>query len=830
MVSLEKRGLLDKGDYYVVGVDIEQYESQNPRRYLKGLLRDEIEDVAKKAFQSYLGVVGSPPVGFEDFTVKVNKYMQLPPFNFPNPVSRLGGMKRVPAEGAYLYDAVHVYARALNECLLHEEDPYKGRVIFKYITERTYFSAMGYMVYMDENGDAEGNYTLIARKPVPGVSGEYGLYPVGVFQLHENRSAVPVLQFLSQIDWVGGSAPSDEPSCGFYGEKCVMWKLAMGVTGGLVIVLLIVILVAYKNWAYEQELDSLIWKIDYKDIQINEYTPSTSIGRICRTLHPLIRTSQVSLSSTAEADFRYTSIYTTVGLYKGRMLAIKRLKKKSVDITRKMKKELKFMRDLRHDNLNPFIGACVDPPNICIVTEYCAKGSLKDILENEDVKLDNMFIASLIGDIVRGMIYLHDSQLRSHGNLKSSNCLVDSRWVVKISDFGLHELKFGADSGDDDSTDFEKQCAKVVRVEVPAEGAYLYDAVHVYARALNECLLHEEDPYKGRVIFKYITERTYFSAMGYMVYMDENGDAEGNYTLIARKPVPGVSGEYGLYPVGVFQLHENRSAVPVLQFLSQIDWVGGSAPSDEPSCGFYGEKCVMWKLAMGVTGGLVIVLLIVILVAYKNWAYEQELDSLIWKIDYKDIQINEYTPSTSIGRICRTLHPLIRTSQVSLSSTAEADFRYTSIYTTVGLYKGRMLAIKRLKKKSVDITRKMKKELKFMRDLRHDNLNPFIGACVDPPNICIVTEYCAKGSLKDILENEDVKLDNMFIASLIGDIVRGMIYLHDSQLRSHGNLKSSNCLVDSRWVVKISDFGLHELKFGADSGDDDSTDFEKQCA
>ncbi|GIY46364.1 hypothetical protein CEXT_639201 [Caerostris extrusa] len=40
--------------------------------------------------------------------------------------------------------------------------------------------AMGYMVYMDENGDAEGNYTLIARKPVPGVNGEYGLYPVGV--------------------------------------------------------------------------------------------------------------------------------------------------------------------------------------------------------------------------------------------------------------------------------------------------------------------------------------------------------------------------------------------------------------------------------------------------------------------------------------------------------------------------------------------------------------------------------------------------------------------------------------------------------------------------
>lgn len=35
------------------------------------------------------------------------------------------------------------------------------------------------------------------------------------------------------------------------------------------------------------------------------------------------------------------------------------------------------MRDLRHDNLSAFFGACADPPNICIVTEYCTRGSLK---------------------------------------------------------------------------------------------------------------------------------------------------------------------------------------------------------------------------------------------------------------------------------------------------------------------------------------------------------------------------------------------------------------------------------------------------------------------
>jgi serine/threonine protein kinase len=39
------------------------------------------------------------------------------------------------------------------------------------------------------------------------------------------------------------------------------------------------------------------------------------------------------------------------------------------------------------------------------------------------------------------MTYLHDSPVRVHGNLKSSNCLVDSRWVVKLADFGLLDFK-----------------------------------------------------------------------------------------------------------------------------------------------------------------------------------------------------------------------------------------------------------------------------------------------------------------------------------------------------------------------------------------------------
>lgn len=99
------------------------------------------------------------------------------------------------------------------------------------------------------------------------------------------------------------------------------------------------------------------------------------------------------------------------------------------------------MREMHQENLVGFIGACVEPTGIIILTTYCARGSLQDVLANEDLYLDQMFVASLVADILRGLIYLHGSEIGFHGNLRSSNCLVDARWVCRLTDFGLHEFR-----------------------------------------------------------------------------------------------------------------------------------------------------------------------------------------------------------------------------------------------------------------------------------------------------------------------------------------------------------------------------------------------------
>lgn len=80
-------------------------------------------------------------------------------------------------------------------------------------------------------------------------------------------------------------------------------------------------------------------------------------------------------------------------------------------------------------------------------------------MENDDIKLEAIFIASMVNDLVKGMMHLHKTDLHFHGNLKSSNCVVTSRWVLQITDYGLHELRVAAEK--DSVGDHERYRSKL---------------------------------------------------------------------------------------------------------------------------------------------------------------------------------------------------------------------------------------------------------------------------------------------------------------------------------------------------------------------------------
>ncbi|XP_074669735.1 atrial natriuretic peptide receptor 1-like [Strix aluco] len=145
-------------------------------------------------------------------------------------------------------------------------------------------------------------------------------------------------------------------------------------------------------------------------------------------------------SCTAAANMSRKQHFTQTGRYDGRTVAIKKIMKKAFTLSKSIRKEVKQVRELDHPNLCKFIGGCIEVPNVAIVTEYCPKGSLHDVLLNEDIPLNWGFRFSFATDIAQGMAYLHHHKMY-HGRLKSSNCVIDDRWVCKIADYGLQSYR-----------------------------------------------------------------------------------------------------------------------------------------------------------------------------------------------------------------------------------------------------------------------------------------------------------------------------------------------------------------------------------------------------
>ena len=99
--------------------------------------------------------------------------------------------------------------------------------------------------------------------------------------------------------------------------------------------------------------------------------------------------------------------------------------------------ELKIISEHNSSFIIKFYNAFVQDDCLCIIMEYCSKGTLGNHIKQNNLTNDKIwkYFAQLCGSIM----YLHNNNI-IHRDLKSANILVDSNDNIKLIDFGVSKI------------------------------------------------------------------------------------------------------------------------------------------------------------------------------------------------------------------------------------------------------------------------------------------------------------------------------------------------------------------------------------------------------
>ncbi|GMR45545.1 hypothetical protein PMAYCL1PPCAC_15740, partial [Pristionchus mayeri] len=246
------------------------------------------------------------------------------------------------------------------------------------------------------------------------------------------------------LPW-GGRAPLTVPICGLLGNNCPkdFWEkngvyIGIGCVLAVLIVIVAICVSAYVWRERKREIARLnsLWQISHRSF---EKPTRKKEGQSLRSLSST-GASSTSTRVTKESEHMMETATTAFFLYnKELVMATKHAAIMKIDHMETV--EFRKMRTFDHDNVNRFIGMSLDGPQMLSLWKYCSRGNLTQIIERGTMQLDSYFVFSIIRDIVHGLDYLHSSFLQCHGNLSSSTCLVDDRWQVKLSDYGLRSIR-----------------------------------------------------------------------------------------------------------------------------------------------------------------------------------------------------------------------------------------------------------------------------------------------------------------------------------------------------------------------------------------------------
>ncbi|KAF4702581.1 Mitogen-activated protein kinase kinase kinase 7, partial [Perkinsus olseni] len=109
-------------------------------------------------------------------------------------------------------------------------------------------------------------------------------------------------------------------------------------------------------------------------------------------------------------------------------------------IVKDLVREVESFRHLDHPGLVRFLGACLELPHLCLVTEYMPGGNLHQLLHVRKVRLSRGQRLRMAIQLTDAVAYLHaQNPVIVHRDLKTMNVVLDREMNAKLCDFGLTE-------------------------------------------------------------------------------------------------------------------------------------------------------------------------------------------------------------------------------------------------------------------------------------------------------------------------------------------------------------------------------------------------------
>ncbi|MED6156073.1 putative leucine-rich repeat receptor-like protein kinase imk3 [Stylosanthes scabra] len=171
-------------------------------------------------------------------------------------------------------------------------------------------------------------------------------------------------------------------------------------------------------------------------------------GKLVHFDGPLAFTADDLLCATAEimGKSTYGTVYKAT-LEDGTQAAVKRLREKITKSQREFESEVAVLGRIRHPNLLALRAYYMGPKGEkLLVFDYMPNGSLASFLHarGPETLIDWPTRMKIAQGMSRGLFHLHSRENIIHGNLTSSNVLLDETTNAKIADYGLSRLMTAA--------------------------------------------------------------------------------------------------------------------------------------------------------------------------------------------------------------------------------------------------------------------------------------------------------------------------------------------------------------------------------------------------